>query len=56
MAWTDAERTVRGEHHYTVIARLKPRVSVNAAQAEMNTISSRLQQLYPADDKGWERW
>ena len=53
MAWTDAERTVRGEHHYIVIARLKPGVSVNAAQAEMNTISSRLQQLYPADDKGW---
>lgn len=53
MAWTDSERAVRGEHHYVVIARLKPGVTVQAAQAEMNTISSRLQQLYPADDKGW---
>lgn len=53
MAWTDAERAVRGEHHYGVIARLKPGVDVQAAQAEMTTISSRLEQLYPADDKGW---
>lgn len=53
MAWTDAERAVRGEHHYIVIARLKPGVDVTQAQAEMNTISSRLEQLYPADDKGW---
>ena len=53
MAWTDAERTVRGEHHYVVIARLKPGVDVELAQAEMNTVSSRLEQLYPADDKGW---
>jgi putative ABC transport system permease protein len=53
MAWTDQERAVRGEHHYVVIARLKPGVDVKHAQAEMNTISSRLEQLYPADDKGW---
>jgi len=53
MAWTDAERAVRGEHHYVVIARLKPGVDVAQAQAEMDTISSRLEQLYPADDKGW---
>ncbi len=53
MAWTAAERAVRGEHHYGVVARLKPGVNVKGAQAEMNTISSRLAQLYPADDKGW---
>ena len=53
MAWTDTQRAVRGEHHYVVIARLKPGVDLNQAQAEMNTISSRLEQLYPADDKGW---
>src|SRR5579864_1540035 len=53
MAWTDAERAVRGEHHYVVVARLKPGVNVKSAQAEMNTISSRLAQIYPADDKGW---
>lgn len=53
MGWTDAERAVRGEHHSVVIARLRPGVDVKQAQAEMNTISSRLEQLYPADDKGW---
>ena len=53
MAWTDKERAVRGEHHYGVIARLKPGVELTQAQAEMNTISSRLEQLYPEDDKGW---
>ena len=53
MAWTDTERSVRGEHHYIVVARLKPGTEIKQAQAEMNTISSRLAQLYPADDKGW---
>jgi putative ABC transport system permease protein len=53
MAWTDKERAVRGEHHSIVIARLKPGVELTQAQAEMNTISGRLQQLYPEDDKGW---
>jgi putative ABC transport system permease protein len=53
MAWTDQDRAVRGEHHYIAIARLKPNVGVPQAQAEMDTISSRLEQLYPADDKGW---
>jgi putative ABC transport system permease protein len=53
MAWTDQERAVRGEHHYMVIARLKPGVALKQAQAEMNTISGRLEQLYPEDDKGW---
>ena len=53
MGWTDKERAVRGEHHSVVIARLKAGVDLHQAQAEMNTISSRLEQLYPADDKGW---
>src|SRR5467141_3142174 len=53
MAWTDKERAVRGEHHYAVVARLKSGIALKQAQAEMNTISSRLEQLYPADDKGW---
>ncbi|HJW98914.1 MAG TPA: ABC transporter permease, partial [Terriglobales bacterium] len=53
MGWTDTERAVRGEHHSVVIARLKPGVDIKQAQAEMNTISSRLEQLYPVDNKGW---
>ena len=53
MAWTDQERAVRGEHHSIVIARLKPGIELKQAQAEMNTISDRLQRQYPDDDKGW---
>ncbi len=53
MAWTDKERAVRGEHHSIVVARLKPGVDLKQAQAEMNTISSRLEQQYPEDNKGW---
>jgi predicted permease len=53
MAWTDQQRTVRGNHNYLVIARLKQGVSAEQAQSEMNTISSRLEQQYPEDDKGW---
>jgi len=50
---TAEQAAVRGEHHYFTIARLKPGVTVAQAQAEMNTISQRLEQAYPADDKGW---
>jgi len=53
MAWSDQERSVRGEHHYGVIARLKPGVALPQSQAEMSSISSRLEQQYPEDDKGW---
>jgi predicted permease len=53
LAWTDAEKAVRGEHDFEVIGRLKPGIDLKQAQAEMNTISSRLEQQYPTDDKGW---
>ncbi|HUK47612.1 MAG TPA: ABC transporter permease [Terriglobales bacterium] len=53
MAWTDQEKLVRANHNYLVIARLKPGIDVQQAQAEMSTISSRLAQEYPQDDKGW---
>jgi putative ABC transport system permease protein len=53
LGWTDQERAVRGNHNYMVIGRLKSGTAVQQAQAEMNTISSRLQQQYPADDAGW---
>ena len=53
MAWTDKDRAVRGEHHYAVVARLKSSINLQQAQAAMNTISSRLEQLYPDDNRGW---
>src|SRR6185436_15564234 len=53
LAWDEKERQVRSIHDYLVIARLKPNVSAQQAQAEMSTISSRLEQQYPEEDKGW---
>jgi len=53
LAWTNEQRAVRGNHNYLVIGRLKPGVESRAAQAELSAISSRLEQLYPEDDKGW---
>lgn len=53
LAWDDTERQTRSIHDYLVIARLKPNVSLAQAQAEMSTISSRLEQQYPEDNKGW---
>ena len=52
-ALSPTEAAVRNEHHFLVIARLKPGVTIDQAQAEMNTISQRLEQAYPVDDKGW---
>jgi predicted permease len=53
LAWDEAERQTRSIHDYLVIARLKQDVSLDQAQAEMSTISSRLEQQYPEADKGW---
>jgi putative ABC transport system permease protein len=53
LVWTAKDRAVRGNHNHSVIAKLKPGVDVQRAQAEMTTISKRLEQQYPADDKGW---
>ncbi|HKU77097.1 MAG TPA: ABC transporter permease [Pyrinomonadaceae bacterium] len=53
LAWDDKERQVRSIHDYLVVARLKPNVSQQQAQAEMSTISSRLEQQYQEDNKGW---
>jgi putative ABC transport system permease protein len=53
LAWDDKERQTRSIHDYLVIARLKQNISLAQAQAEMSTISSRLEQQYPEADKGW---
>jgi putative ABC transport system permease protein len=53
LAWTAKERAVRGNHNYSVVARLKPGADRRQAQAELDTISDRLARQYPEDDKGW---
>jgi putative ABC transport system permease protein len=50
----DMEGGSRGQHFMTVVARLKDDVDVRTAQAEMNTIASRLQREYPSSNADWD--
>ncbi len=51
-AFTEAHRQPRGRY-MTAIARLKPGVSLAAAQSQMSTIASTLTREWPAFDTGW---
>jgi putative ABC transport system permease protein len=51
--WTAEDRAIRDNHNYGVIARLKPGVTLAQAKAELATISDRLANQYPKDNKGW---
>jgi putative ABC transport system permease protein len=53
MEGTDPVTNQRGAHYMNVIARLKPGVTEEQAQAEMTTIAARLEQQYP--DKNLHR-
>jgi putative ABC transport system permease protein len=53
LAWDEKERATRSIHDYVVMARLKADATVAQAQTEMSLISSRLEQQYPEDNKGW---
>lgn len=46
------ERTHRGWHHLTVIARLRPGVTVDQARAEMTSIGAALEQQDPGVNRG----
>ncbi|MFL6281060.1 MAG: ABC transporter permease [Vicinamibacterales bacterium] len=53
LVWTAQEKAVRGEHSMAAVARLKPGVTVQQAQAQLDTIAARIAQQYPADSAGW---
>jgi putative ABC transport system permease protein len=45
-------QTSRTGHNFFAVARLKPHVSLEQAQAELTTIAARLEQQYPDSNKG----
>ena len=49
---TSRSDTDRGNHYLDVIARLKPGVSMDAAQAELDVIAAQLSQAYPKELEG----
>jgi putative ABC transport system permease protein len=50
-AYTQQQLADHDDHYLSVIGRLKPSVTPDAAQSELNVIARRLQQQYPVDDK-----
>src|SRR6185369_15248176 len=55
--WTSmgccGEMTRRGVRYWQIVGRLRAGYSIDAAQAEMQSIARRLEELYPRDDRGW---
>ena len=50
----DAEEAqARGGHYLNVVGRLKPGVTLDQARIELSGIAARLEQQYPATNKGW---
>ncbi|MFL6227896.1 MAG: ABC transporter permease [Pyrinomonadaceae bacterium] len=52
LVFSDDERTDRGNHLYLSVGRIKPGVTVEQAQAEMDAIARRLAAQYPDADTG----
>jgi putative ABC transport system permease protein len=50
---TEEQLADRGNHAYSVIARLRPRTTVARVQSELDTMSARLASAYPDVDQGW---
>jgi predicted permease len=48
----EAQKAQRGAGSWQVVGRLKPRVSLAQAQVEMSAIAQRLEQAFPAANKG----
>jgi putative ABC transport system permease protein len=49
-----AETERGGSHNWRTIARLKPGVTIEQAQAEMDTLTRHQAELYPDTNKGWQ--
>ena len=52
MQFSPQEAATRGNHYLTVVARLKPDVSVEAARSDMQAIARRLGEQHPNSNRG----
>jgi predicted permease len=53
LAWGASDRAQRANHNYQGVAKLKAGVPLATAQADLDAISVRLEQQYPAENKDW---
>ena len=53
LRWGPADIAERANHNYRAVAKLKPGVPLATAQADLDAISARLEQQYPAENKDW---
>ncbi len=53
LARDSSEMRVRANRYLRVAGRLRPGQTLDAAQAEMKTIASRLEAAYPKDNRNW---
>jgi putative ABC transport system permease protein len=54
LRFTPEDLANRNLHTYTLIARMKPRVALPAAQAELQSLSQSLAKEFPASNTGWQ--
>jgi putative ABC transport system permease protein len=47
------ESQARGAHYLSVVARLRPDVTMEQARTDMAALASRLEEQYPVTNKGW---
>jgi predicted permease len=53
VAWTGADRANRHSRYLGVVGRLRPDISLAAAQAELSTLAQQLAQEHPESNRGW---
>jgi putative ABC transport system permease protein len=52
-AFTNDDRQARGAHYLNVISRMKAGVTLDQAQSDLSGLAVRLEEQYPATNKGW---